>query len=189
MLVPLQNWVSQQISMLSYVFLGMPRGLEFKLMPSKRNDDLSVAQVDDLESRNGGVTLNERRSAKGLSLIDAPEADQPIMVLGNTAYLVTDQGFVPVGGAEPVQDVVPVANPDNEEQPAKKTPTEETPAEEPVDKSARNEAKAFIRWLKKSPNRDFDFKHLPATYAEVLNKFVAAGDHEGARWYAERYLA
>lgn len=185
MLVPLQTWISQQLSQLSYVFLGMPRVLEFRLMPSKRADDLASAQVDDLESRNGGLTLNERRSAKGLSLIDAPEADQPIMVLGSTAYLVTTDGLVPVGGA----DVDATPNPENDATSADASTEPVEPAVEPVDKSARNEAKAFIRWLKKSPDRAFEFKYLPEAYSETLNKFVAVADFEGARWYAERYLA
>ena len=50
------------------------------------------------------------------------------------------------------------------------------------------ETKKFLRFLRKSPNRPFEFKHLPTAYAETLNKFIAIQDYDGARWYAERYL-
>lgn len=189
--VPLQNWIATQLSNLSYVFLGMPRELEFKLMPSKRGDDLNSSQAMDIDARNGGITINERRSAKGLSLIDAPEADQPMLVLPSGAFFVTNEGLVPVGPAvdaealtvEPETVVEPV-----EEEPATTEPVDEPADEEPVNKAARDEAKAFIRWLRKSPARSFEFRHLPETYALTLNKFVAVEDYEGARWYAERYL-
>ena len=61
--------------------------------------------------------------------------------------------------------------------------------EKPVDKSAQDEIRTFIRWVRKGNTaRSFEFKSVENTYAEVLNKFVEAKDLDGARWYAERYL-
>jgi hypothetical protein len=62
-------------------------------------------------------------------------------------------------------------------------------SEEEVDKAARQEAKQFIKFLRKAPDRPFNFTAMPSTYADTLNKFVAINDYDGARWYAERYLA
>ena len=54
---------------------------------------------------------------------------------------------------------------------------------------AADELKMFLRWLKKSPTRPFNFREVPVVYAEVLNKFIDIKDYDSARWYAERYLA
>ena len=68
------------------------------------------------------------------------------------------------------------------------TPAEPTP-EAPAQKSAQDEIRTFIRWVRKgNSSRAFNFEHLEDSYAEVLNKFVEAKDFDGARWYAERYL-
>ena len=59
----------------------------------------------------------------------------------------------------------------------------------PSDKSAQDEIRTFIRWVRKgNTSRSFNFETLESSYAEVLNKFVEAKDLDGARWYAERYL-
>lgn len=199
-LVPLTKWLAAQLSALSYSYLGMPRELEFKFMPSVRHDAMEAAQILDLKARNGELSLNERRSKEGLPLIDAPEADQPMIVLGNAGYFVTDEGVVPIGGqsisegfapAEEPAEAVSEGEPEPVEKPAEEPVVEaatEEPVEEPVKKAARDEAKAFIRFLRKSPTRAFEFKHLPEIYADTLNKFVDVEDYEGARWYAERYL-
>jgi hypothetical protein len=196
--VPFQNWLATQLTNLSYIFLGMPRELEFRLMPSKRGDDLAAAQASDIEAKNGSTSLNERRSAKGLSLIDAPEADQPLIVLPSGSFFITDEGLVPVQPADNTGAATPMTSPEaatTEAEPiapagAEPIPTETSveAEEEPVNKAARDEAKAFIRWLRKSPTRNFEFRHLPDTYAQTLNKFVDVEDYDGARWYAERYL-
>ena len=54
---------------------------------------------------------------------------------------------------------------------------------------AVEELKQFLRFLKKSPTREFNFREVPVVYADVLNKFVVTKDYDSARWYAERYLA
>ena len=194
--LPLAGWLGRQLSQLSYVFLGMPRELEFTFMPSKRHDDAAMAGSTDVKIKNGGLTINEARSEAGMPLIDAPEADQPLIVLPTGAFFITDEGLTPIGVDMSAGDMTPEAA--DGSQPAEETPTEEPvaaeevapeKAAEEVDKAARQEAKQFIKFLRKAPNRPFEFKAMPEAYAETLNKFVAIYDYDGARWYAERYLA
>ena len=55
--------------------------------------------------------------------------------------------------------------------------------------AVEKELKAFLKWVRKGNHkRNFNFEHVEGDYAEVLNKYVAVGDLEAARWYAERYL-
>ena len=56
-------------------------------------------------------------------------------------------------------------------------------------KAAQDEIRRFLRWVRKSPERSFNFQNVPVVYADVLNKFVETKDYDSARWYAERYLA
>jgi len=212
-LIPLSQWVGRMLSQMSYVWLGMPRELEFRFMPSDRNDSQMLAQTLDNKVRGGRMTLNEARAEEGLPLIDSPLADQPLFVAGAGLFTLTDDGLIPVstGGIDTTDAgeasvAVPADSQEElpDESPAEETSTEETPAEpeapEDVDqseesldlmahKAAVQESKAFIRWLRKSPTRPFTFTAMPATYAETLNKFVALGDFDGARWFAERYIS
>jgi hypothetical protein len=201
--LPLATWLSRQLSQLSYVFLGMPRELEFTFMPSKRNDDAALAGATDVRIKNGGLTINEARSEAGMPLIDAPQADQPLIVLPSGAFFITDDGLTPIGVDMSYEDMSPEAS-DGSLEAAQDAPeaanapaveaveaeeVEPVTAEGEVDKAARQEAKQFIKFLRKSPNRPFEFKAMPESYADTLNKFVAIYDYDGARWYAERYLA
>jgi hypothetical protein len=236
-LMPLQQWVGRMVSQLSHVFLGMPRELEFKFMPSKRHDDLAAAQAADIRLKNGSMAINEDRASRGLPLLEAEEADTPIVMTTAGNYFVTENGLMdmatgsivdstdeeeqpsevgaPANPANPVPpgtpeapaapEAAPVGELAEEEQPLDAevpeaaegdAETEEEEPEAPAAKKAaasmeaqRDEAKQFLRWLRKSPARPFDFKALPFAYAETLNKFVAIKDYDGARWYAERYLA
>jgi len=198
--VPLANWVGKMLSNLSYVFLGMPRELEFKFMDSVREDMQKTAMARDIELKNGSITMNEMRSEAGRPLIDAPEADMPIVIAGTTAYLFTDEGVKLFGQEEgdadqdPAIDGVdpnnPSALPNNaNENPANSQEEEVTPqsTDNASDKVAK-ELKNFLRFLRKSPDRNFNFEYVPTTYANTLNKFLAVQDYDGARWYAERYL-
>lgn len=171
--IPTARWLSQQISNLSYRWLGMPRELEFRLAPSERSNTEEAAKRDDIRKRSAGMTVNEGRADLGLPLIDAPEADMPFLVAGQSVFLFSPDGMVAAG--TPVNE--------NGEQ------TEPAPvAEKPVEPK-KEEVKKFIRWVRKGNTaKSFNFEHLESTYAEVLNKFVEAGDPDGARWYAERYL-
>lgn len=177
--IPLANWLARMITSLSYNYLGMPRELEFKFMPSNRQDTEAIARTHDIEVKNGGITVNEMRSIAGRSLIDSVEADMPIIVTGNTGYFLTEEGIKPF---ETIQDTPAIDLPLD-------TPAIENVVDETTAKKSQDEIKRFMRWLKKSPERQFNFQDVPAVYAEVLNKFVSVKDYESALWYAERYLA
>ena len=180
--IPLANWVAKMITQLSYVFLGMPRELEFKFMESGRDDTESNARTADINIKSGTLTLNEARSRSGLPLIEAPEADIPIFTTATGSYLVTETGMVLIDGTQTLTD-------DGEtetEVPA----IEDAPEEDVTDAvKAQQELKKFLRFLTKAPDRAFRFQDVPVVYADVLNKFVTAKDYDSARWYAERYLA
>jgi len=147
-------------------------------MASTRNDTKDQADRDDVEVRNGGLTINEHRAENGLPLLDTPEADMPILVAGQSVYLFSPDGIVAAGTSldeNGVQDNEPSAT--------------EAPKEETPETPERTEVKKFIRWANRgTPTRPFNFEHLDHAYAETLNKFIEAKDIDGARWYAERYL-
>jgi hypothetical protein len=193
-LVPMANWVGKMISQLSYVYLGMPRELEFKFMPSDRNDGEALAREFDIRAKNGSLSINEMRSKSGEPLLSAPEADQPLIVTPAGTFFITDEGLKPVGG-----DLSAALQGPEVETPEVSAPVTEKPAldaatpveteEQAVDKAVKKEIGQFVRWLRKSPSIPFDFTVVPTVYGETLNKFVEAQDFDGARWYAERYLA
>ena len=175
-IIPTANWISQMVSALSYRFLGMPRELEFRLAPSERTNTEQAAKREDINRRNGAMTLNEHRSELGLPLVETPEADMPMVVAGKQTFFFGPDGVFP---AEPTPETGGQA-------PTESTPDELTPSEP---KPAEEEVKKFIRWIRKgTPTRPFEFKELDETYAEILNKFVETKDVDGARWYAEHYL-
>ena len=181
--IPLATWLGKMISNLSYTFLAMPRELEFKFMESGRQDLESIARTRDLEIKSGSLTINEARSRSGLPLIEAAEADMPILSVGTGSYFITESGIKPfddaVGGLGfSGENVV--------------TPIEEEVVTQDVitdGEKAAEELKKFLRFLRQDPERPFNFREVPTIYAEVLNKFVFVKDYESARWYAERYLA
>ena len=179
-LEPIQQWLSKVITNLSYSFLSMPRELEFKFMASTRNDTIDQADRDDVEVRNGGLTINEHRAENGLPLLDTPEADMPILVAGQSVYLFSPDGIVAAGTSldeNGVQDNEPSAT---------EAPEKPEPEERPAD---QKEVVKFIKWIRRNtPTEPFKFNHLDSAYAETLNKFIATRDLDGARWYAERYL-
>lgn len=180
--IPLATWVARMISHLSYTFLGMPRELEFKFMESGRQDLESVARTQDINIKSGTLTINEARSRAGLPLIEAQEADMPILVAGQGAYFITENGIKPLENPLEGLSLDSLGS----------EPTPELPAEEKDDTDAiktATELKKFLRFLKQNPEREFNFREVPVVYAEVLNKFVAVKDYDSARWYAERYLA
>jgi hypothetical protein len=229
--MPLANWMERMISQLSYNYLGIPRELEFKFMPSGRDDNESIARTRDIEIRNGGLTINEMRSLAGRPLIESAEADMPILVMGASAYVVTEEGIMPfgdtMGNAEmlvpeldalgnPIESPNVIADPTNEigaQEPIVKPSTDaevqgaspelvnsqgeddeekdnaKQDDEEDTAKAAQDEIRRFLRWIRKSPDRSFNFQAVPVVYADVLNKFVETKDYDSARWYAERYLA
>ena len=167
---PTSEWFSQQLSNLSYRWLGMPRELEFKFMDSERDNNEETAKRDDIRTRNGSVSINENRSDLGLPLLDTPEADMPIFVAGNSVFLTSPDGMIAAGTTTDESGNVV-------EEPA------------PTPEPAKEEVKKFLRWVRKGKaNRAFKFEALESTYADTLNKFIETDDLDGARWFAEQYL-
>jgi hypothetical protein len=189
-LIPLSQWLARQLSQLSYVFLGMPRQLEFTFMPSDRHDDEAAARADDIRIANGSLSRNEARAKQGLPLLEAELADASIISTASGLFALTAEGVIPLTSPDQAT-LAPSA-----EQVVDLETDNTTPAalvEEPKTKSSKPadvaEMITFMKWLRKSPNKPFKFDAVPEAYAETLNKFIGVGDHDGARWYAERYLA
>jgi hypothetical protein len=188
------------LSQLSYSWLGAPRALEFKIMPSSRTDFEAIARANDIKLKNGTLTRNEARSKEGLPLLNSPVADQPTIYTSSDVLIITEEGVESISGVDPSAELPAIpeqpaqveAKPEEAAAPIAaaedNTPTEE-PSDQPDNKAARNELYKFMRWIRKNPTNTFAFEHVPATYAETLNKFISVEDFEGARWYAERYLA
>ena len=170
-ITPTARWISQMISAISYRWLGMPRELEFRLAASERSNTELTAKRDDIRKRNGTITVNESRSEMGLPLLDTPEADMPMLVSGQSVFVFTPEGMVAAGTSLTDEGA-----------------KEEAPVDAVEPTAAQDEVKKFIRFVRKNPNRSFNFEHLEKSYADVLNKFIEAQDPDGARWYAERYL-
>jgi hypothetical protein len=168
-LTPLIGWLEDLISDISYKFLGMPRELVFKFDGGRATETTADAQRRDIEIKGGQRSLNEARAEMGLPLIDAPEADAPILSMGSGLFIVTPEGITPVGSSVPndpsAMDEMP------EEAPEEVKPVEET------DASASQEVKAFMKWAKKGNcDRDFEFKSIDAVYAATLNRAAKDGD-------------
>jgi hypothetical protein len=193
---PLANWVARMITNLSYLYLGMPRELEFKFTNASREDKESIARANDIELRSGGLTINELRSQNGRSLIESPEADMPIVTVGASAYFISSAGAVAFEVAATLDDNGVPSEVIDQETPAVEAPKPNVgdvkpDAEAPIetDGKAVKEMKAFLKWLRKSPDREFKFEHVEVLYSDVLNKFISEKDFDSARWYAERYLS
>lgn len=181
-ILPTARWISQQISALSYRWLGMPRELEFRLAPSERANNEEMARRDDIRRKNGAMTLNENRADLGLPLIESAEADMPMIMAGNSVYFLGTDGIVSAS-TSPFDALL---GDGTDMQDAPQEPKDEV---KQPDELANEEVKKFIRWIRKgNTSRPFNFEYLDETYAEVLTKFVETKDLDSARWYAERYL-
>lgn len=191
--VPLAKWFQTLFSNLSYLYLGMPREIEFKFITKVRQDEEVIARADDINMKNGKKTINEARAEAGKPLIQAVEADQPIFVTSAGAFFITDAGVVPFGktAEEFAKEKDLLLNPPPVVVADPNAEVDEKPKEKPVETDetkAQEELKSFVRWLRKSPTRPFNFEAVPTVYSEVLNKFVDEKDYDTARWYAERYM-
>ena len=187
---PLQEWIGKILTNLSYTYLKMPRELEFKFMQPANQDTSDAAKRDDVEVRNGGMTINEHRADKGMPLLDTPEADMPILVAGQSVYLFSPDGIIAAGTE--VNDAGMKENDDEnalgEPKSSKDILTEEEP-KEPELKPIEEEVKKFIRWTKReTPSRSFNFEYLEPEYSEILNKFIENQEFDKARSYAENFL-
>ena len=185
---PLSNWISKQLTNLSYTYLGMPRELEFKLMTSQRMDTEENARKNQIEVTSAGKSVNERRSELGLPLLDTPQADMPILVSGASVYLFSPDGLIDAATASVAPTLSgPDATPD-----APTTPNtlEEKPLTEvtPEDEEA-TEVKAFMKWAAKGKRaRLFEFKSLDPIVGDALNRCAFDGDLDTARALAKAYL-
>jgi hypothetical protein len=185
---PLANWISKQLTNLSYTYLGMPRELEFKLMTSQRMDTEENARKNQIEVTSAGKSVNERRSELGLPLLDTPQADMPILVSGSGVYLFSPDGLIDAATASVAPTLSgPDATPD-----APTTPNtlEEEPATEvkPEDEEV-TEVKAFMKWAAKGKRaRLFEFKSLDPIVGDALNRCAFDGDLDTARALAKAYL-
>jgi hypothetical protein len=198
-ITPLTQWISRQLTNLSYLYLGMPRELEFKIMFESKIDTEGEARKTDIELKNGARTVNEARSDMGLPLLDTPQADMPMLYSSSGLYFLSPDGIIDAYSASgasalagenatPVEDQIGVGNEATTEtgKPMEEVVTE--PSAKESDK-ATEEVKKFLKWIRKGNfKRSFNFEAVDADYAEVLNKYVGIGDLESARWYAERYL-
>lgn len=183
-LQPLITWLEATLSDISYNYLGMPRELVFKFDGGRQTETNADAQRRDLEIKGGQRTLNEARAEMGLPLLDAPEADSPILAMGGGMFLVTADGIKPIGG-EPAADPAQAGNP-QAEQPVDKPA--DKPKEEPKD-DANKEVKAFLRWVAKGNTaRPFEFTSLDAITASALNRAAEDGDTELAKSLADVVL-
>ena len=185
---PLANWISKQLTNLSYTYLGMPRELEFKLLTSERRDTEENARKNQIEVTSAGKSVNERRSELGLPLLDTPQADMPILVSGAAVYLFSPDGLIDASTASIAPTLSgPDATPDApvtpdtlEEKPA----TEVKPEEDEV-----TEVKAFMKWAAKGKRaRLFEFKSLDPIVGDALNRCAFDGDLDTARALAKAYL-
>jgi hypothetical protein len=187
---PLVNWLNKMITNLSYAYLGMPRELEFRMMPSKRQDDEASARKAQIELMSAGKTVNERRSDLGLPLLDTPQADMPMLVTGNTVFLFSPDGMI--NPAEMAS--APQLDSDGQSAisetliPEEEAPEEEAPQAAPEEVAA--EVKAFMKWAAKGTRkREFEFKMIDPIVGEALNRCAVEGDLDTARSLAKAYLA
>jgi hypothetical protein len=185
---PLANWISKQLTNLSYTYLGMPRELEFKLMTSQRMDTEENARKNQIEVTSAGKSVNERRSELGLPLLDTPQADMPILVSGSGVYLFSPDGLIDAATASVAPTLSgPDATPDAPTTPnplEEKPSTEVTPEEDEV-----TEVKAFMKWAAKGKRaRLFEFKSLDPIVGDALNRCAFDGDLDTARALAKAYL-
>jgi hypothetical protein len=184
---PIVNWLNKMITNLSYAYLGMPRELEFKLMPSKRQDDEASARKSQIEVTSAGKTVNERRSELGLPLLDTPQADMPMLVSGSSIYLFSPDGMInaaTTAGAPQLESDGQTEIGQEEITPAE----EEAPNAAPEEVAA--EVKAFMKWAAKGTRkREFEFKMIDPIVGEALNRCAVEGDLDTARSLAKAYLA
>jgi hypothetical protein len=198
---PLAQWISRQLTNLSYLYLGMPRELEFKVLFESKIDTEAEARRVDIELKNGGRTVNEARSTMGLPLLDTPQADMPMLYSGSGLYFLSPDGIIDAytasnasalsgDDATPVEDSITVGDTDLTETGEPVADSEDIAEETSEDTSqAVEEVKKFLKWIRKGNfKRKFNFEVIEEDYAEVLNKYVGIGDIESARWYAERYI-
>lgn len=184
---PLMLWMADQISDISYKFLGMPRELVFQFNGGRETDDEAMANRRDTEVKGGQRSLNEARAELNLPLINSPAADAPLLLTSKGLYMFTEDGIVAIDEpaiAPDAQANVPIADADVEiTQPESDAKPE---AVSPLD--AQAEVKAFLKWAKKgNTERDFEFFAVDTFHAKALNS-AAKSDYQLAKSIADGLL-
>ena len=182
---PLTRWLEDQISDISYKFLGMPRELVFRFDGGRSQETEASAKMRDMELKSGQRTINEARADLGLPLLDAPEADVPMLHAGSNLYFITPEGIAaPSTGMMPETPTTQPMGESGEELP-------ERDAEDAVDAEVdeRQEIKAFLKWAKKgNTDREFEFLAVDSIHAAALNRAIQDDDFELAKSISEVYL-
>ena len=166
---PLMKWLEQQLSDISYKFLGMPRELVFKFSSGNESDTNESATRRQIEISSGQRTINEAKAELGLPLVDSPYADMPMLHSGANAFFISPDGIIAVG----TSTATPADQPTDPVEPVE-TPTEG--AAQNVATNEQAEVKAFLKWAKKSQDRDFEFFALDKMTASALNRAARSGD-------------
>lgn len=183
---PLMKWLEQQISDMSYKFLGMPRELVFQFQAGNESDTGEEASRRDTEIKSGQRTINEAKAELGLPLIDSEYADMPMVMAGAMTFFIGPDGLIPVGSAPPAPEGEPAEQVEGEPEAEPETDTEEAPTEPTQDEQA--EVKAFLKWAKKSQDREFKFEALDFINASALNRAYRNGDTDLVKALADGVL-
>lgn len=187
-LEPLTKWLENLISDISYNYLGMPRELVFQFSGGRETTTESEARVREIEMRTGQRSMNEARAELGLPLLDAPEADVPMLQTGGGLFFITPEGITsPATGVTTNYDENgdPVDSPSNPQE----TAGEEKPKDKPEEGDAKQEVKAFLKWAKKGKvDREFEFLKVNSVYADALNRAARDGDLDLAKSVADSIL-
>jgi len=191
---PLIAWLEHMLSDISYKYLGMPRELCFQFDGGRASDTESAAKRRDTELKNGTRSINEARAELGLPLLDAPEADSPMLVTAGGLFFVTPDGLenasAPQGQESPTGDTGDAegANTPPKDGNASETPPKpsETPSDQP---SPKDEVKAFLKWAKKGNfEREFEFASLDPVTASAFNRAALTNDQEMVKSLADVVL-
>jgi hypothetical protein len=183
---PLMKWIEQQICDMSYKFLGMPRELVFQFQAGNESDTGEEASRRDTEIKSGQRTINEAKAELGLPLIDSEYADMPMVIAGATTFFISPDGLIPVGSAPPTPEGAPTEQPVAEGEIKPEADTKETPTEPTQDEQA--EVKAFLKWAKKSQDREFEFEALDFINASALNRAYRNGETDLVKALADGVL-
>jgi hypothetical protein len=171
---PLQKWIEQQLSDISYRFLGMPRELVFRFVSGTESDTQEGAARRQVEINSGQRTLNEAKAELGLPLIDSPYADMPMIHAGANAFFISPEGIIAVG----TDTATPADTPTNPIEPLDNPTDEDAVMVADNAQAQQAEVKAFLKWAKKSQDREFEFVTVDTMQGMALNAAYKTGDSE-----------
>jgi len=168
---PLENWLVDVINSLSRRFLGASKDVTFTL----RSEGTVAQQVEQSKALqvslySGQKTLNSVQAELGQPLYDMPEADEPFIVAGNQVTFL--KGLLNTDSVGETVGQTAIGTAAAEADGKTPPPAPEAPAPESPEAVAEQKAfRAFVAKRKRSKQawRDFDFKHVDANTAKVLN--------------------